>query len=601
MKSFCTIVYAVILIPLTLMAQGTITGTVTDMSGNAVHGANVVVEGTGLGAATDAAGYFIITGLPAGETIVIVDFIGFKQNRQTVTVPSEGSVQADFTLVSSVLRGEEIVVVGYGTQLRREITGSVAQVSDIAFRDIPVLSFENAIQGQISGVDVSEYSGAPGAAPNIRIRGSGSITAGNDPLYVIDGLPITKNLSAQGSQSRRSAGDQTPASNPLASINPNDIESIQILKDASAAAIYGSRGSNGVVIITTKKAKEGDKPTIRFDSYTGTQEVTNIPDMMNAEEVIAYTQDSRNNAYIQQYDPLNPASDAYNADYDPTTNVGRVTATGADVSGTYLIPEKYVDWDGTDTDWLSLIFNPAPISNYNLSVSGGGADYSYFVSGGYLNQEGIIEGSQFQRYTISARLNGQLNKSVRFGANLNSAYSENNIVPANAPYFRRPPGIVYSALVASPVVNPYNADGTINQLDGQAYLGNGTTDASNPLAIIEAITETLDNHRTLGNVYTDINLMEGMVFRSSVGADLSNYQGSFYRANSLLYRTAKTGDPFAQSNASRTFNWLWENTINYKTSFKEIHNFTVLVGYTAQRDVVDMNSVIASKFRWPGY
>lgn len=597
MKSYCkTMVFTVLLIPLALMAQGTITGYVSDLDGNAVHGANVIVERTDLGAATDAEGYFEIAGLAAGEAVVIVDFIGFKQARQTISVPAEGTIELNFVLVSSVLRGEEVVVVGYGTQLRREITGSVAQISNMAFRDMPAASFENAIQGRISGVDIQEHTGEPGAAPNIRIRGAGSITAGNDPLYVIDGLPISNNLVAQGSLFRRRSAFKPPASNPLASLNPNDIESIQILKDASAAAIYGSRGSNGVVIITTKKGKEGAKPVFRFDAYTGTQEVANTPDMMNAKEVIAYTQDSRNNNYIQQYDPLNSASPSYNSSYDPTNNNGRVDANGDEVGGNYLIPDKYVDWDGTDTDWLSLIFHPAPISNYNLSVSGGGAGFAYFVSGGYLNQEGIIDNSQFQRFTIVARLNGKINESVRFGVNLNSAFIENDRVPANAPYFGRPPGIVYSAMVHSPVIKPYNDDGTPNQLDGQSYLGNGTTSASNPLAIIDAISETLDNHRTFGNVYTDIELIKGLVYRSSVGVDLSNYQESFYRANSLLYRTAKTGDPYAQSTASRSFNWLWENTVNYKTSFNEVHNVTALVGYTAQKDVVDQNSVIASNF-----
>lgn len=597
MKShFKAMVFTALMIPLSLMAQGTITGLVTDTDGNTLRGANVLVEGTNLGDATDVDGNFSITGVPSGENVIVVDFIGFERAQQTVFVPDGGTVSVEFILAVDVLAGAEIVVVGYGTQLRREITGSVATISIDAFRDMPMLSFENAIQGLISGVDIQEHSGEPGAAPNIRIRGAGSISAGNDPLYVIDGLPISKNLGAQGSLFRRRTAFKPPASNPLASINPNDIESIQILKDASAAAIYGSRGSNGVVIITTKQAKEGAKTTLRFDTYSGIQEVAHSVDMMNAEEVIAYTQDARNNNYIQTYDPLNPSSSYYNADYDPTTNVGRVDADGNAVSGSSLIPEKYVDWDGTDTDWLSLIFNPAPISNYNLSVSGSGGGLNYYLSGGYLNQEGIIDNSQFQRYTLSARLRGDVNKYVRFGVNLNSAFTNHNRVPANAPYFGRPPGIVYSAMVHSPVIKPYNDDGTPNQLDGQSYLGNGTTSASNPLAIIDAIDELVDNHRTYGIVYTDIELIKGLVIRSSAGLDLSNYQGSFYRANSLLYRTAKTGDPFASSTASRTFNWLWENTANYKVSLNDNHNLTVLAGYTAQKEVFDQNSVIASNF-----
>lgn len=582
----------VVVIPVSLMAQGTVTGFVRDTDGIPIHGANVMVEETTLGTATDASGYFTIANVPAGEAVIAADVIGYEQGRQTITVPGVGSVAVNFVLEVRVLPGEEVIVVGYGTQQRREITGSVARVSDITFRDFPVLSFENAIQGLVSGVDVQEHTGEPGGAPNMRIRGTGSITAGNDPLYVIDGLPISKNLGLQGTLFRRRAAFKPPATNPLAALNPNDIESIEILKDASAAAIYGSRGSNGVVLITTKRAKAGAKPTVRFDAYTGIQHVAHVPDLMKAEELIEYTKEARNNNYLDLGDPSDPTSINYNPDYNPDNNDGR-----EDV-GFCTLPDKYITWtpDSGEVDWSDLIFREAPISNYNFSLSGGGEGFGYFLSGGYLDEQGIIEKSSFRRYSLSARLTGKASETIRFGLNLNMAFTEANRVPASAPYFGRPPGIVYSAIVTSPVIKVYNPDGTYNQLDGQAYLGGGTTDCSHPLAIIDAIDETLGHHRTFGNAYVDVELMKDLTFKSSLGIDLGNYQSWFYRANSLLYRTATKGDPYSQQSASSSVNWVWENTMNYRKSFNDVHNLTALVGYTAQREADEQNSVIATNF-----
>lgn len=569
-----------------------VTGRVIDQDDRSpLPGLNIVVKNTQRGTTTDTDGRYALENVSPQDTLVFT-YIGYGREE----VPVGGRAVIDMFMESLVIRGEEVTVVGYGTQQRREITGSVARISTAALRDIPVLSFEHALQGQISGVDVQENTGEPGGQPNIRIRGTGSISAGNEPLYVLDGLPMSKNLDLQGSLFRRRAAFKPPATNPLAALNPNDIESIEVLKDASAAAIYGSRGSNGVILITTKKGKFGGKPTIRFDSYTGTQSVANQPDMMHAEELIAYTQDSRNNNYIQDLDPLNPSSPDFNPIYDPTNNDGRPNV------GNYRLPDQYVSWEAdgrTDTDWLDLIFSSAPITNSTVSVSGGGPNSSYYISGGYLKQDGIIENSQFKRYSFSAHFIGDLNESVTFGANIHASFTESDRVPANAPYFGRPPGIVYSAMVHSPVVKPFDDLGRPNQraADGaQSFLGGGTTSASNPLAIIDGVDETLDNHRTFGNVYADISLMKDLTFRSMVGIDLDNFQGSFFRGNSLLYRTATTGDPYAQSNAATRTNWVWENTLNYKKSLRDVHNFTALVGYTAQKDVSESNTVIANQF-----
>ncbi|MFQ5677150.1 MAG: TonB-dependent receptor plug domain-containing protein, partial [bacterium] len=324
-----------------------VTGRVIDAEDRSpLPGLNIVVKNTDRGTTTNADGRYVLENVAPQDTLVFT-YVGYRKEE----IPIAGRAVIDMFMELQAIRGEEVTVVGYGTQQRREITGAVARISEATFRDIPVLSFEQAIQGQLSGVDIQENTGEPGGEPNVRIRGTGSISAGNDPLYVIDGLPISKNLGLQGTLFRRRVAFTPPPTNPLAALNPNDIESIEVLKDASAAAIYGSRGSNGVILITTKKGKAGGRPVIRFDSYTGTQSVSNKPDMMNAQEVIQYTQDARNNNYIDKYDPLNPNSANFNPNYDPTTNVGRPN------DGNVRLPDKYVNWDGTDTDWLDLIFS----------------------------------------------------------------------------------------------------------------------------------------------------------------------------------------------------------------------------------------------------
>lgn len=555
-------------------------------SGEVLPGVNVFVKGTNIGTSTDSEGRYSLT-VPDDAQILVFSFIGYRR----LEVPIGDRTQINVQLEADVAALEDVVVVGYGTQQRKEVTGAVSSVGSEKLENVPVTSFENAIQGQIAGVTVSETTGEPGATPQIQVRGTGSISAGNDPLYVIDGLPISKNVELQGNLFRRRAAFTPPKANPLATLNPNDIESIEVLKDASAAAIYGSRGSNGVIMITTNKGHKGiSKPAINFSAYGGVQNAMNVPDLMNSEELIQYTKDSRNNNYLQSYDPTNLASPDFNPVYDPDTNAGRPD------DGNVLIPEKYINWDGTDTDWLDLVLSPAELSSYNLSVGGGYDNLTYYISGGYYTQNGVIDGSGFDRYTIKANVIGDLSEKFQVGLNVNAALAQHDRLPASAPYFARPPGIVYSALVHSPVVEPFNEDGTPNQLDNQSHLGGGTTTASNPLAILQAVQEDIDNNRLFGNAYVEYDVLDNLTFKTQLGTDIDNYQRAFFRGNSLLYRNATEGESYAQSSSAFSFNWLWENTLNYQETFDDDHRVNALVGYTAQKQKDERNSIIAQNF-----
>jgi TonB-dependent SusC/RagA subfamily outer membrane receptor len=261
-----------------------VSGTVTDAeTGEPIPAANVVVVGTMVGTSTDADGEYSLN-VPDDSDVLRFSYLGYK----TLDVAVNGRSVIDVALEPDLLALGDIVVVGYGTQQRQEVTGAITSVRSEEIQNIPVSSFENALQGRMAGVNVAESTGEPGASPQITIRGTGSISAGNSPLYVIDGVPITTNRNLQSDIGSQRSSFQPPSANPLATINPNDIESIEVLKDASAAAIYGSRGSNGVILITTKQGTAG-RTSVNFSSYLGVSNVFNKPDMMNAEELIQYT------------------------------------------------------------------------------------------------------------------------------------------------------------------------------------------------------------------------------------------------------------------------------------------------------------------------
>ncbi len=566
-----------------------LTGVVMDASNEeTIPAVNVFVKGTSIGTSTDGNGEFKLT-VPDDAAILVFRFVGYK-NLEVPIVDNQNyyAVSLEPDLVSF----EDLVVVGYGTQQREEITGSVSSIRTEVLENIPVSSFENALQGRLAGVNVVEPTGEPGASPEITIRGGGSITASNGPLYVIDGIPMSRNSDLQVDVQSQRASFQAPKSNAFSSLNPNDIESIDVLKDAASAAIYGSRGAGGVILVTTKKGS-ADRARVTLSMYGGVSSVVNKPDLMNSEELIAYTKDSRNNTYLQDIaDGKTPA----NPSYSPDNNNGRPDVGDPGYSGNYLIPEQYVNWNGTDTDWLDVVLSSSAQQNYHFSASGGSDNATYFLSAGYLDQEGIIDGSSFTRYTFRANLTYDINDRIQVGSVTNAALANHDRLAANSPYFGTPPGIIYSALVHSPVVAPYNSDGTINQLNNQSHLGGATTTASNPLAIQKYISEEINNNRLYGSLYGTFDITDKIVFKSLVGYDVDNYQSSFYQGTQFLYRDNTTPQPFAQSSGALGFNWLWENTVNYEDTFNEDHRVGVLIGYTAQKQENEVNLVTANGF-----
>lgn len=559
--------------------QTSLNGKVLDESGIPLPGATVIAKGTTVGSTTDFDGNFEIT-LPVGVSIVEVSYLGYKSKEVNV----EGKSTITISLDPDAAALEEVIVVGYGTLAKTKVTGSVVSINTETIVKVPALTAEGALIGQVAGVQVQEVSGEPGAAPNIRVRGSGSISAGNDPLFVVDGIPISRNLTSSsqiGGIANQGGNFQPPTINPLATLNPNDIESIQVLKDASAAAIYGSRGGNGVLLITTKKGSYSDKGVYSFDTYASMQTVANKVDLMNASELIDYTTDARNNNYLASV---------------PGASINDPIAPGDRGNVNYELPESFVNWDGTDTDWQDVIFKTGVVQSYNFSYASPVSNKtSFYASTGYFSQTGVIEKSKFERYSVLLNLNSQLSEKLNLDLRLAPTVTENQRVPASAPYFATPPGIVYSAIVHSPTVSPYNPDGTINQLNNQSYLGGGTTTASNPLAIIEAIDDQLFQFQNRGTLGLTYDITPELSFKTLGGVYINLYNQDFYRSSTLLFRDSADGNPYGQASTSTETNWLWENTLNWKKEFGE-HYLDAVIGYTAQKDNLTIKQVLANNY-----
>jgi TonB-dependent starch-binding outer membrane protein SusC len=451
-----------------------VSGIVTDDTGAGLPGVSILVKGTQNGTTSDNNGGYKLS-ISDPNAMLVFSFVGYLS--QEIMVGNRTSIDVSMKADDKTLN--EIVVVGYGMVKKRDLTGSVVSIGSAELQEQPVSSFNQALQGRVSGVQVTNSSNAPGGGITIRVRGGNSISASNDPLYVIDGFPVTSPDPATG------AGNSSSFPNPLASINPNDIESIEILKDASATAIYGSRGANGVVLVTTKRGHEG-RVSVDFDAYYGVQEITKMLDLATAEDHTgAKNEQLRNLNFAERYG--NPA-------------------------GAY--PKKPSEY-GVGTNWQKEIYRTAPIQNYQLSFSGGTDKIRYVVSGNYFNQDGIVITSNFKRYTSRINLDAKISKRLKIGTNFTMTRSYNNSVNevgAN--------GVVGLAVRVSPASPVFDANGNYQLLNVGS--GSGFNSVANPVAVARTTTNLLTTDRILGNMFGDITIGGGLSARISLGADVLN-------------------------------------------------------------------------------
>lgn len=481
-----------------------ISGTVTDeATSDPLIGVSIIKSGSALGTVTNLDGEFEIN-LEIGDE-VIFSYVGYE----TKLVKIESEAELNISLQNSSTSLDEVVVIGYGTKTRRDITSSVASVSTEDIEKKPFARLENALQGQAAGVQVTQFSGRPGNAISVRIRGATSLSVGNEPLYVIDGVPI---LSTEG-------------------LNPADIASIEVMKDASASAIYGARAANGVVLITTKRGIPGQS-RISVSSNIGVSQVIKTLPLLNGTEYI----------------------DLVNESYE---NAGQTPVLDAD---------NFTE----NTDWQDEIFRNAVTSDVQMSFSGGSENSSYFISANRNAQEGIVKGSDFERLNFRTNFDTKVRNGLKVGTSINVSKIDFDNVPDNSRVNQG--GVILGALSSPPIIGIYNEDGTYTTNPLQAW--------ENPIANIEAPIDLASTTRLVGNVYAEFDIIERLTFKSSFGTE-TYYNKNDYFLDPFRTQFGRSLEGIGTTSTNRELIWLWENTLNYKLT-KGKHLFDFLGGFTAQ-------------------
>ena len=514
---------------------GTVSGRVTDsLSGQGIAVATVTVVGTGLSARSAEDGSYRIADVPVGEHTVRVLRIGYGAVTKPVTVLPDQEVTVDFALRAQATQLEEVVAIGYGTTERRELTGAVSSVTADQVSSAPVTSLDQALLGRAAGVQVVTSSGQPGAGAMVRIRGGNSISAKNDPLYVVDGVPLTTNLD--DATPGTLLGEGMRGLNPIAGLNPDDVASIEILKDASAGAIYGARAANGVVLITTKHGRGGQN-AVSFGSYYAIQDVRRTLPLLDAAQFAQMV----NTAYVNAGQP---------AFYSP-----------ADIASF-----------GRGTDWQGAIFRNAPMRSYDLSMSGGDGNTTYYISGGLLQNDGVVIGSDLSRGSFRLNLDRTISSKFRIGSRLSMSRSHAHVLPNGGAA-----SVMLDALTAPPTL-PVTVTG------GEYFTGtNPLTNRPfpNPVATALVITNEERDNRVIGNAFAEYDIRTGLTFRSTVGVDFLNSVQDYYSPSTVLPGQNSGGE--GQRGESETFSWTFENTINYQHRFGEVHSLDVVGGTAMQR------------------
>ena len=542
---------------------GRVIGAVTQggAAGGPVSDVAVTIVGTGIGALTNSEGRFTIGNAPAGRQRLQFRRIGYALREDTITVVPGGTVTVNTELRVVAVTLQQQVVVGYGTQRRSDITGAVTSVQNNTDQ-VPAVSLEQLLQGTAAGVQVTQASSAPGGGISIRIRGGSSVTGGNEPLYVIDGFPIENDI--QGSSPGDAGRANTVPFNPLASLNPSDIESIEILKDASSTAIYGARGANGVVIITTRRGAAGQKPRLTVDSYTGMQSVAKRYDLLNAPQFAQFA----NAWYAQQ----------------------------STYTGTPIFSDSAIASFGRGTDWQDLIFQTAPVRNLQVGVSGGTSGNNstkYAVSTGIFDQGGVVVGSDFRRVSLRGSLDQNVGKRFRVSSNLQLARTATASIPTDNGS-NAGAGAVGAALQYYPFMPVRRANGEYTILNEDAPLTLVPSLAPNPVSLVRDVTDKLSDSRVLANLFGEFTIIPGLKLRVSGGADYAARTRDTYYPRTTL--TGRTVNGEARRGRTDNLGLLNENTLTYEKSIAEIHRFNAVAGYTRQRQTTDRQSLINSGF-----
>lgn len=537
-RTYCPAIFALIFVlfgHIALFAQNrNITGTVGDMQGSPLPGVSVVVKDTQVGTITDADGKFSIQA-SSGSTLIF-SFVGYQTTSQKIANEDVLNIQlpADETNLN------EVVVVGYGTQTKRELTGAVTTIKASEMKDIPATNISQRLQGKLAGVQINQNSGQPGGELSIRIRGAASINAGNNPLIVVDGFPTTSGLNV---------------------INPDAIESITVLKDAAAASLYGSRAANGVILVTTKQAKNGQR-NVQFSSFVGVQSVSDRgkPDLMNAPEFAQFKKEYYEDAALYE---------GY---------------TGG-VPEQYRNPQQYGPNDGTN--WFDVLLRTAAIQDYNLSFSTDAKTVQSVVHLGYNKQDGVMLNNSASRFTVRANNVFSVSEKLRFGLNLGATHYVTNITPG----LGEGRNIIQVAYLSDPTLKYRNDDGTYPI----GFAPPGMFSTPNYYQVLKQTVNPAKYMVLMGNAYLDYQILKGLTFKSSININTSNDINRLFRPSTILGGPTPAASASGSYNTANYMSWLSENTLTYNKAFGN-HNLEALVGYTTQKVTNENSNINGSQF-----
>lgn len=511
-----------------------VSGTVTDaQTGDPLVGVNILVKGTSTGTVTNAEGHYSLS-VPSLQDSLRFSYIGYE----TKTVHIDGRTTINITLQPKIISGEQIVVVGYGTQQKQNLTGSVATISSKELQTSAISNAQQALQGRIAGVSVHKNSHAPGGSISVRVHGTASLAASGKPLYVVNGIPIATNFVTEGSFAGSTYGG--PAPNPLNSINMDNVASITVLKGPSATAIYGSRGANGVVLITTKHGKEGQQH-VDFKSTVGFSHISNKLDFMTAHQYAVMT---------NEHDK----------------------AKGRKPTFTQL------DTIGIGSRWQNLILQNGLQQKYNLTFLGGSDKIQYLIAGNYSDNNGIVRNSKLKQY--EARINLNANISNRFTVGTDMAYSivENHRTMEGSKGYYGRPSIALALVVAPPTAPARDKNGVpvnINKFPGGSVY-------SSPLEITDRYLHLGNTNRFLGNIHATYDILDNLSLRVRLGGGIRNWRFHSYIPKGSLAAVAFGSGGIAHQRSIRNINLVDNNTITYRKNINNNQSLKVLAGYTLQ-------------------
>lgn len=529
-----------------LIAQGSaalVQGKVVDETGEPMPGVNVLEKETAKGTITDSNGSFFIP-VTDGSSTLIFSFIGYLTNEVVVGQ----QVAINITMSPDVKKLDEVVVVSYGKISQRNSTGAITKVSAADVQDVSAAELGQKLNGKVAGLQINQVTGRPGQGLAMRIRGAASLSASNQPLLVIDGQPIT--------------GDSNI-------INPDDIESFSVLKDAASTALYGSRAANGVILITTKQAKAG-KTTVSFSMYHGLQTVgkRGRPEVMNAHEFAAFMK-----GYFE--DKIK-----YEKWVDP------VNGNQPIVPAEYRNPDQY----GEGTDWYNALLRTAPIQNYNLTISSGTEKFLSSTSVTYFNQQGVLLNNGVQRGSFRSNNEYRPTHRIKIGFNVNPIYQVDNNTRGPLDGNRQ---ILVAALISSPLIPTINPDGTY-PLKANSY---NMLPNANSYFQLQNLNIVQNNFRLLANAYFEVELLKNLHFKTAINTDLGAVDyNAFYPSTYGYFNSPPPTNPSAVHSSNNAFSWLSENTITYNFKIHQDHTFDFLAGYSAQRYNLNFRNINGSGF-----